>query len=463
MPVSAITQDLTQGHVGRQLWTFALPFMACNCLQSFYSMVDMIVVGKYVGTACLSAVSIGSQLTTMFMTVGLGLCTGGQVYISQLVGAKDYKALNRVIGTMFTTIGLLALLLTAIGLLFHTPMLNAMNTPAESMEEAVRYLVVCSWGTVFIYGYNAVCAVLRGMGDSKHPLLFVGIATIVNVVLDLLFVVVFHWGAMGAALATVIGQASAFLFAMFFLYRRRDSFVFDFKRASFAIQTDKLKVFLKLGLPITLQSNAVTFSMLFISSRANAFGLVATAVYGVGQKLYSVVSIVSASVQASAASVVGQNMGAGRLDRVKQSVYWAWGGNLIAFIFVTAACLLFPTQIFALFDHSPEVLAMAPDYMFINIFLFLAFFLMSTTLALINGVGFTMLNFLIGLLDGVVVRIPLCLMLCDHMGLYGIFWGNTLASYVTVLLGGAYFFSGLWKKRKSLAAPETDIQACTDH
>lgn len=448
----AITRDLTQGHVGRQLWTFALPFMACNCLQSFYSMVDMMVVGKFVGTACLSAVSIGSQLTNMFMTVGLGLCTGGQIYIAQLVGARDHKALNRVIGTMFTTIGLLALLLTVVGLLFHTPMLTAMNTPAESMTEAVHYLVVCSGGMIFIYGYNAVCAVLRGMGDSTHPLLFVAIATAVNVVLDLLFVAVFHWDAMGAALATVIGQAAAFLFAIFFLYRRRASFVFDFKPSSFAIQSRELKVFLKLGLPITLQSNAVTFSMLFISSRANSFGLVASAVYGVGQKLYSVVSIVSSSVQASAASVVGQNMGAGRLDRVKQSVYWAWGGNLIAFVFVASASLLFPTQIFALFDSSPEVLAMAPDYMFINIFLFLGFFLMSPTLALINGVGFTMLNFLIGLLDGVVVRIPLCLFLCDQIGLYGIFWGNTLASYVTVILGGAYFFSGRWKKRKSLAS-----------
>lgn len=463
-PLSSISRDLTQGHVGRQLWTFALPFMVCNCLQSLYSLVDMAVVGQYVGTACLSAVSIGSQLMMMFMTIGMGLCTGGQIYISQLTGAGEYKALNRVIGTMFTTIGLLSLALTVVGLLLHTPILLAMNTPAESMAEAVDYLVVCSWGMLFLYGYNAVCAVLRGMGDSKRPLLFVAVATVVNVALDLLFVAVFHWGAMGAALATVIGQAVAFLFAMYFLYRRRASFAFDFKRSSFAICGKELKVFLKLGLPITLQSNAVTFSMLFISSKANAFGLVATAVYGVGQKLYSVVSIVSASVQASAASVIGQNIGAGKMDRVKQTVYWGWGGCVPAFILVSIACLVFPTQIFSLFDRSPEVLAMAPSYMFINVFLFLAFFLMAPTLALINGVGFTMLNFAIGLLDGVVVRIPLCLFLCEHtsLGLYGIFWGNTLASYVTVILAGAYFFSGQWKKRKSLAESAPTAEPLTD-
>lgn len=459
--MASISNDLTKGHVGRQLWTFALPFMVCNCLQSLYSMVDMMVVGRYVGTACLSAVSIGSQLTMMFMTIGVGLCTGGQVYISQLTGAGDHKALNSVIGTMFTTVSLLSLVLTAVGLLFHMPMLAAMNTPADSISGAADYLIVCSLGMFFIYGYNAVCAVLRGMGDSTHPLVFVFIATVVNIVLDLLFVAVLPWGALGAALATVIGQGAAFLFSVVFLYRRRDSFVFDFKPSSFAICRERLSVFLKLGLPITLQTNAVTFSMLFISSRVNAFGMVATAVYGVGQKLYSVVSIVSSSIQASEASMVGQNMGAGRLDRVKQTLYWAWGGNMIAFVFVAAACLLLPVQIFSLFDKSPEVLEMAPDYMFVNIFLFLAFLLMAPTLGLINGIGFTMLNFVIGLLDGVVVRIPLCLFLCDRMGLFGIFWGNVWASYVTVILGGVYFFSGLWKKRRSLAdtaplIPETE-------
>ena len=290
-----------------------------------------------VDAARLASMKPGAILVNEYMqTSDPDIYAGGDcVAIPNLITGKPFvlalgslaNRQGRVIGTMFTTIGLLALLLTVVGLLFHTPMLTAMNTPAESMTEAVHYLVVCSGGMIFIYGYNAVCAVLRGMGDSTHPLLFVAIATAVNVVLDLLFVAVFHWDAMGAALATVIGQAAAFLFAIFFLYRRRASFVFDFKPSSFAIQSRELKVFLKLGLPITLQSNAVTFSMLFISSRANSFGLVPPPSTAWGRSFTAWSASSSSSVQASAASVVGQNMGAGRLDRVKQSVYWPGAGT----------------------------------------------------------------------------------------------------------------------------------------
>lgn len=426
--------------------------MAANCLQTFYGMVDMVVVGQFVGTTGLSAVSCGADLTTMFMNIGAGICTGGQVYISQLMGAKDKERVNRAVGTMFSTVAILSLILMVVGLLFHETLLTWLKTPAEAMDQAVDYLFICSLGMFFIYGYNAVSAVLRGMGDSKHPLLFVFIASMVNLVLDLLFVGVFRLGAAGAALATVMGQGVSLIFSLVFLYRRREEFGFDFKRSSFAIRGEQLKIFLKLGLPIMIQTNAVTISMLYISSMVNSFGLIASSVYGVGHKLYGVAVIVSSAISAAGGTMVGQNMGAGRPDRVAKVVWSAWCVGLVCSVFIVIGCLGFPRQIFSIFNKDPAVLDMSVGYMKYTMLILLAFMFMSPTNSLINGVGFSLLSMAIALLDGVIVRIPLCIFLCYHtsMGVYGIFLGNSLAGWVSVILGAAYFFSGAWKKRRLL-------------
>lgn len=451
----SLQNDLTTGPVGKRLWMFAFPFMLSNACQALYSLVDMIVVGQAVGTAGLAAVSNGSQLTHMFLNIGIGFSVGGQIYIAQLCGAGNRGKLKRVIGTMFTAIAALSLILTVFGLMFAGELIALVHTPAEAVSGAVVYLVVCSAGMFFSYGYNAVCAVLRGMGDSHHPFVFVVLASAVNVVLDLLFVFPMGMGVFGAALATVIGQAVSFLYAMGFLYRRRDEFDFDFSPRSFVPDGESLSMLLKLGLPMALQNNVISISMVYISSLVNGFGLVANAVYGVGTKLYSIVSIVSQSVQSAGCALIGQNMGAGKPDRVRDAVWWAWAGSLVMMVFIALGCFVFPVQVFSVFDRSAEVLAMAPRYMHIAFFMLFAFVLMSPPLALMQGVGAMTLSMTVAMLDGAVVRIPLCLFLCYHtsLGLYGVFWGNSLAAWVSVILGALYFFSGAWKKRVPQASP----------
>ena len=451
-----LIRDLTQGSVSRQLIRFSLPFLLANLLQLVYSLVDMVFVGQVVGSTGLAAVSVGSQLTMLFCTLGMGFATGGQIYISQQVGKGDRAGLQATIGTLFTSLTLLAAAVTVVGCLFCRPLLKLLNTPGEAMGQASSYLFVCSLGMFFIFGYNSLCAVLRGMGDSRHPLMFVAIATVINIVLDYLFVVVLGLAAQGAALATVIGQACSFLFAVSLLYRNRESFAFDFKPSSFAIHPERAKALVKLSLPIALQQNAITISMLYVNAQINSLGLIAVAVAGIGQKIQHVVGVITNAMQASAATMIGQNMGAGKTERVYRVLYVCWGVCLGTAAVASAIFLLFPTQIFACFDQNPEVLACAPSFLSIVCVMVFSFAAMCPTNGLINGIGFTTLNLAIALLDGVVARIGLSLFFGRYLGLgvNGYYLGNALAGYVSVLLGLLYFLSGRWKKRRLLSPAE---------
>ena len=261
-----IAKDLTQGSIPRQLLLFTLPFMASNALQVLYSTIDMIVVGHYVGTPGLSAVSQSSQILNFATMICFGFSNAGQVLIAQALGAGKKKEMNRIIGTMFSLLVILALVLSVVILGLRHWIMDVMNMPIESKDFAMDYLIICGAGLVFTAGYNMVSAVLRGMGDSKRPFLFIGIASGVNLVLDLLFTGLFQWKVAGAAWATIIGQAVSFLFSIFYLMRRKEDFGFDFKKESFRIDGHYTKMIAALGAPMAIQSGCINVSMLFVNS-----------------------------------------------------------------------------------------------------------------------------------------------------------------------------------------------------
>ena len=184
---SKILKDYTKGNLPKQILLFSIPFMISNALQVLFSIVDMIVVGKAVGPSGLSAVSTASHIVTFMTMICLGFSTGGQVYIAQLIGADKKEDLNKAIGTLFTFTIILAVIMTAIGLSFATPILKLMKTPTEAFDDAVKYLLICSGGVFFTFGYNCISAILRGMGNSTQPFVYIVIAAVVNVVLDIVF------------------------------------------------------------------------------------------------------------------------------------------------------------------------------------------------------------------------------------------------------------------------------------
>ena len=445
-----ITNDLTEGSVLRQMLRFSIPFLLSNLLQTAYNMADMVIVGQAMGSAGLTAISIGGQVTTFLTIMGTNFASGGQVFIAQNVGLGDREKLGRAVGSLLTVILGLALALTAVGRFSYRGVLGLLNTPAESMEYACEYLRVCCYGLIFIYGYNAVCAALRGMGDSTYPLLFVALASLVNVALDLLFVKRWGMGPRGAAAATVISQGLAFFCSLAVLYLQRNRLGFSLRPSIFVPGGHETRVIFRLGIPLALMQVAIQCSMLYISTFINAYGLTASTVNAVGSKLYSVVTVVTTGMVGVCAVMIGQAIGAKKPERVNTILLWGLlfsGGSTVLF---SAAAWLWPVGIFSLFDRDPAVLAMAGTYLRISSILYMGFGLMAPPLGLVNGVGHANLNMVISILDGVVARIALSLLLGRTMGLNGFFLGNAIASWVSVILCGWYWISGRWRRRAAL-------------
>lgn len=445
----SLIHDFTSGPILPQLFLFGAPFILSNLLQTAYNLVDMVVVGQVLGSSGLSAVATGGEMLNMFTFVCMGCTTAGQVLIAQLVGRKNLQQLNRFIGTMFSAIALAAILFSVIGICFIHSFLELLNVPAEAYAYAKDYMLVCFSGLIFIYGYNTVSAVLRGMGDSRHPLIFIAIASITNLLLDLIFVVGLRLGAFGAALATVIGQGLSFVVSMVYLYRHRSGFCFDFAPTSFRIRRTELGLLLKLAVPMSLQFAAINVSNLYINASVNSFGVVCSAVSGVGTKLNSIMSIVAAALISAGATMVGQNFGAGKLDRIRKVFYSIMVITVSFAVLLGLIVILFPTQVFHLFSTDAEVLAMSRIYAPVAMLSFLGAGLRAPAISFVNGIGATSMNYIMGILDGVVVRIGLAWLMGSvlDMGITGFWYGSAIAGFTFFVVGAPYYWSGIWKKR----------------
>jgi putative MATE family efflux protein len=301
-----------------------------------------------------------------------------------------------------------------------------------------------------------VSAVLRGMGDSKRPFIFISIAAVLNIILDLILVGGVGMGAGGAALATIISQGASFLFAVIYLYIKRESFGFDFKLKSFKIDWPILKAMSKLGIPIAFQTVAINVSMLFVNSLINSYGLVYSAVYGIGNKLNSIMFVITNSMNSAAAAMIGQNFGAGKFDRIKKIIRIVNVVAYVSFIVISAPCLIWPEQIFAVFTSDAAVISYAGQYMWVAVVMFLSFASMLAYLALMSGVGNGTLYLIVAIADGVVARIFFSIILAKvfDMGVWGYFWGSSIAGFVSTVWSMAYYYSGRWKKRKLLVEEE---------
>ena len=451
----SLSKNFTRGSIPKQLFWFMLPFMASNALQVLYSTVDMIIVGKYVGTPGLSAVSQSSLIVNFATMVCLGFSNAGQVLVSQAVGAGKRREINDIIGTLFTVILTMGAVLSAIILLFQTPILKLMNIPSASYDMSVDYLMICAGGLIFTAGYNMVSAVLRGMGDSKRPFLFIGIASVTNLVLDLLFTGLFGWGVAGAAWATIIGQAVSFIFSIWYLYRHKDAFGFDFRLASLRPQKKYTRMIFSLGTPMAIQSGCINLSMLYVNSRVNAIDstAVASATFGVGVKIDDIINKICQGIQHAAMPMISQNIAAGENRRSKQVVHWAWIYATISTVLFMLAYILFGREMFMLFSDDPAVHELSGTFIKAILWMFPAFTIMRGTHAFIQGIGNAKLGLLLSILDGVVLRIGLSWLfgVALNWGFYGFVLGYGLAPYGCAIPGLIYFLRGKWEKRRTLA------------
>lgn len=448
-----ITKDFTTGSIPKQMLWFTLPFMASNALQVLYSTIDMMIVGQYVGTAGLSAVAQSSQIVNFATMVFLGFANAGQVLISQALGAGKKDKINNIVGTLTSLLCIIALAFTVLFIAIKSPVLTVLNVPVESYEMAMNYLVICSYGLIFTAGYNMVSAVLRGMGDSSRPLLFIAIATVVNLVLDIIFTGFWGWGVKGAAWATVIGQAVSFLFSVWYLYKNKQTFGFSFKKETFIIDKSYAGMITKLGTPMAIQSGFINLSMLFVNSIVNQVGVVASATFGVGVRIDDIINKISQGIQYAALPMISQNIGAGKQKRAMHTVYWAWIYSLLLTAIFMMLYIVFGKELFMIFSDDPDVHAMSGEFIKAILWMFPAFALMRGSGAFIQGIGHARMCMVLAMLDGVILRIGLSWLfgIGFGWGFFGIVLGYALAPYGYAIPSMVYFLSGKWKKRKSLA------------
>ena len=432
---------------------FALPFMASNALLVFYSTIDMIIVGKCVGTPGLSAVSLSSQIINFASMVCLGFSNAGQVLLAQALGAGKKREMTDIIGTLFTFVSLLSLALSAAILGGQNLILRLIKVPMESFEMARQYLVICGAGLIFTAGYNLVSAVLRGMGDAKLPFLFIGIASAVNLVLDILFTGIFGWGVAGAAWATIIGQAVSFLFSLYYLYRKRAEFGFEFDKDSFIPKRRYTRMIAAIGTPMAIQSGCINLSMLVVNALINDVGVVASATFGVGVRIDDIVNKISQGIQYAAVPMISQNIGAGKNGRAKKVVLFATIYSVALTIFFMTLYLTVGTRLFMVFSDDPLVHGMSGEFIRAILWMFPAFALMRGSGAFIQGIGNAKLGMVLAILDGVVLRIGLSWLfgIFLDLGFFGFVLGYGLAPYGYAIPSLLYFISGKWEKRRTLA------------
>lgn len=446
-----VGRDLTQGPILSALLAFSVPIVLSSMIQQLYSMVDLMVIGKYVGNIGTVGVSTGGELSDLMTPIASGLAGAGQIYIAQLAGAKDGERIKRATGTLLTFFMVLSIIFTVGTFLFYVPILRWLNCPDDAFTAASNYMLITAIGMPFIFGYNAVCAVLRGMGESQKPLIFIIVAAAVNVFLDLFLVVVVPLEETGTAIATVGSQIGAFLAAFIFMYRRREEMGFRLEWSYFKVNRRDLMIILKLGIPQLIRTLAVQGSMLWVKSSINAYGMVASATYSVGNKIEKFMNMFINGIDVAGGAMVGQNLGAKKADRVRKIIFELLAVSLSMACIVAALFVAVPDAFYSVFTNEAEVIEAGRTYLKIMAVGCFVIGAAGAMKSLVTGAGAALLSLIIGVLDG-VTRVLVCLLMFHvlHQGVQSYFWGAAFCQLVPGIISGAYFLSGRWAKKKLL-------------
>lgn len=437
-------KDLTTGSVMGTLVSFALPFLFASFMQAFYGAVDMWVVGRFCGTSAISAVNIGSQIMMIITSFVIGVSMGTTVSLGHHIGSKNDKEAAYTVGNTILIFGVLAVILTPLMVWQAGNLTALMHTPQEAVRETVQYVTVCSMGLPFIIAYNVVSGILRGAGDSRTPMYFVGIACVVNVIGDLLFTGAWGWGAAGAASATITAQMVSSICA--FLYLKKKGFSFPFGLKAIKWKKNSAGKILTIGLPIALQDTLINFSFMAITVIANERGLVASSAVGVVEKIISFMFLVPSAMLSSISAITAQNIGAGKRERAVLSLKYGMAITAVFGILVCGYSQLLPETLTGIFTRDAEVITAAAEYLktySIDCILVAFTFCVNGYLC---GCDKSFITFLHNLVSIVLVRIPAALLLSrafpDTLLPMGL--ASPMGSMLSIVICSVYF---LWRRK----------------
>jgi putative MATE family efflux protein len=428
-----------------------------NVFQQFYNMVDSFVVGRFIGTSALAAVGTSFPVLFLMLSLIMGVAMGSTVLISQHFGRKDFASLQKVIDSSYIFIFAAGVSITIAGIVASPFILKILAVPPAILPEANAYLKIIFAGMLAMFGYNGVAAMLRGLGDSKTPLYLLMASTVINIILDLYFVIVLRWGVQGAAWATVIAQAISFTGAIIILNAKNKYLKIDFRR----LRWDKpsFSLMLKIGLPTGIQQTLVSLGMMVLSRIVNEFGPVTMAAYTAAVRIDSIASLPAMNLSQAITAFTGQNIGAGKVDRVKRGHLSALAINTGISLIITFAVLFFGRNLMSIFTADTAVIEVGAKYLLIVGIFYAAFGVMLINNGVMRGAGDVMIPLIISIIALWFVRVPAALLFTKvfSMGANGIWWSIPAGWLIGAICSTWYYYLGRWK-RKDIMKPRPEIR-----
>ncbi len=440
---STASLDMTQGSPFKLILTFSLPLLVGSALQQLYNMVDSVVVGQFVGHTALAAVGVAFPVVFLLSSLFMGLGMGATVVISQYFGAKSYEEMRRAIGTIYTALVVGGVPLSVLGVLCTNPILDLLSIPPDVREQAYAYLIIIMGGLLGTLGYNFNAGILQGLGDSRSPLLFLAISTVINIILDLVFVLVVDLGVSGVAIATIIAQTFSWIFGILFINKRYPEI--NINPLSFKFDVTIFKQIVRIGLPAGIQQAVLSVSIILLNRLVNTFGSTFSAAFSATSKLETFIFLPFQSLSNALIAYTGQNMGAGNTERVKKGLRVAL---LMCYGFATVGLLLIPFggYMMRMFTSDTAVIQAGMDFLVRVMpcyFLFATAFMPNATM---RGAGQSFLPMVSVLLGLCIVRVPLAYMFAHWFGPANMYFAYGCGWAVALLIIVPAYFSGSWKK-----------------
>jgi putative MATE family efflux protein len=438
-------KDLTVGKEGKLIFYFAMPMLLGNVFQQLYNIVDSAVVGNYIGKEALAAVGASFPIIFTLISLIIGVASGAMIVISQYYGAKDIERVKRTIDTFYIFVFLASILISIIGVIYSERIFRLMQLPEDIIPQAKTYFNIYVLGMISFFGFNGTSAVLRGLGDSKTPLYFLILATLINIILDLLFVIVFKWGIAGVAYATLVSQTGAFVTAILYLNKTHE--IVKLRILKLKFDFDLFKKSLRIGIPNGLSQTFVALGAMAMMTIVNTFGTNVIAGYSIAIRLDALAVMPAMNFSAALATFVGQNMGANKQDRVRMGVLSTLAMSGIFSLMVTFSIQLWGEQLLHLFTKDSEVIRYGFEYLGIVSWFYILFSIMFTYSGVLRGAGDTLIPMFITLTALWIVRIPSAYFLSKRFGELGIWWAVPMGMITGVILTFIYYKTGRYKTK----------------
>ena len=440
--------DLTEGKVWKVIVRFALPLLVGNLLQQFYNITDSIIVGQFLGKEALAAVSASFFIYYFIISLVIGVGSGTTVVISQLFGAKQYQKVQLAFSSFFIFMLVGGIILSIAGIIFAEPVFRLTNTPEEVIPQAVAYFRIYIGGTFLFVTFNSIISILRGVGESVRPMLFILITTVLNIAFDLLFILVFKWGIEGAARATVVSQGIGMCIALAYVNNTHP--LLSIKKQDMLFDWKLFKESLKIGLPTSVQQCAIALGLIALLGIVNSFGTTTLTAYGAAGKIDTSITQAILTRSGALAAFCGQNIGAGRLDRVKKGVQFTMYTNIALGLLTFAAVYLFGNEMMRIFTKDIDVVAIGKEYLLIIGGFFIVHGALNVYNGALRGAGDTLFPMITSLVCLWLIRIPLAYYLSSWLGRNGIWWAIGISITIGLIVTFVYYKIGFWKRRRRI-------------